>query len=259
MTRTGQNVWFDLMTTDVEGAKAFYGETIGWKTKQWEDADPAMPYTMWTVGDTPVGGVMPLHAEAKQMGAPPHWIAYTTVQDVDAAVSKAQQLGGRVYAPAMDIPKVGRFAILGDPQGATFAVFKPTEPSQAPPDQVGHFSWAELNTTDYEAAWKFYSQLFDWKHKSSMDMGPGLGTYFMWNDQAEKTKGGMSNTAKQMGVPPHWLHYVTVDSCEQTIERIKRAGGKVLNGPMPVPGDDVIAQCQDPQGAFFAIYSRGKK
>jgi predicted enzyme related to lactoylglutathione lyase len=258
MTKNGQNVWFDLMTTDMEGAKTFYGETIGWKTQQWEDADPKLPYTMWVANGTPIGGVMPLPDQAKQMGAPPHWIAYTTVQNTDATVTKAQQLGGRVYAPAMDIPKVGRFAILGDPQGATFAVLQPVGASEAPPDKVGHFSWAELNTTDYEGAWKFYSQLFDWKHRSSMDMGP-MGTYFMWQDQADKTKGGMTNGAKQMGLPPHWLYYVTVESCEQTIERIKRAGGKVLNGPMPIPGDDYIAHCQDPQGAFFAVYSHGKK
>ncbi|KAB2897536.1 MAG: VOC family protein [Kofleriaceae bacterium] len=258
MTTTGQNVWFDLMTTDMEGARAFYGEVIGWKTTQWEDADPSQPYTMWTMGGDALGGMMALPEEAQQMGAPSHWIAYTTVADVDATVAKAMQLGGRTYVPPTDIPKVGRFAVLADPQGATFALLAPSDEASAPADRAGHFSWAELNTTDYESAWKFYAQLFDWKHRDSMDMGPA-GTYFMFTDQTGKTKGGMSNVARQMGMPAHWLYYVTVDNVDQTIERIKRAGGKVLNGPMPIPGDDVIAQCQDPQGAFFAIYAHGKK
>lgn len=258
MASKGLNVWFDLMTTDMEGAKAFYTETIGWKTQPYKDADPKMPYTMWVAGDSPLGGVMPLAEEAKKMGAPPHWIAYTTVENVDAAVKQAEKLGGRTYAPPMDIPNVGRFAILGDPQGATFAVFKPLNEMKAPPDAAGQFSWAELNTTDYEGAWKFYSELFGWKHKSSMDMGPA-GTYFMWHDQTEKTKGGMSNMAKQMNVPAHWLHYVTVNDINATVDRIKQKKGKILNGPMDIPGNDVIAQCQDPQGAFFAIYAHGKK
>jgi hypothetical protein len=158
----------------------------------------------------------------------------------------------------MDIPKVGRFAMLADPQGASFAIFKPEGEAPPPADAAGQFSWAELNTTDYEAAWKFYSALFDWKHRSSMEMGPA-GTYFMWHDPTEKTKGGMSNMAKQMNVPAHWLHYVTVDDIAATVERIKHKGGKILHGPAEIPGDDMIAQCQDPQGAFFAVYAHGKK
>lgn len=259
MAAKGQNVWFDLMTTDMDAAKAFYTDVIGWKTQQWGEADPNMPYTMWVAGGEPLGGVMPLPEDARKMGAPPHWVAYTVVDDVDATAAKAEKLGARIYAPPMDIPTVGRFAMLGDPQGATFAIFKPAGPASAPPDASGQFSWAELNTTDYEAAWKFYSELFGWKHRSSMDMGPDGGTYFMFDDAEKKTKGGMSNMAKQMNVPAHWLHYVTVDDIDATVERIKAKGGKVLNGPMEIPGDDRIAQCQDPQGGMFAIYAHGKK
>ncbi|MBI2393313.1 MAG: VOC family protein [Deltaproteobacteria bacterium] len=258
MASTGQNVWFDLMTTDVEAAKRFYSDVIGWKTEQWTGGDPAMPYTMWSMGGRSLGGVMALPEDARKMGAPPHWIAYTVVDDVDATAAKAEKLGARVYAPPTDIPTVGRFAVLADPQGATFAIFKGAGPMDAPPDAVGQFSWAELNTTDYEAAWRFYSELFGWKHRSSMDMGP-MGTYFMWNDPEGKTKGGMSNAAKAMNFPPHWLHYVTVDDVDATAKVVVEKGGKVMNGPMDIPGDDRIAQCQDPQGGFFAIYSHGKK
>jgi uncharacterized protein len=258
MTSRGQNVWFDLMTTDMEGAKTFYTEAIGWKTQAWEDADPSMPYTMWVAGEAPLGGMMPLPEEARSMGAPPHWVAYTVVDDVDATAAQAEKLGATIYAPPTDIPKVGRFAMLADPQGATFAILKPIDDTDAPPDAVGQFSWAELNTTDYEAAWKFYSELFGWKHRSSMDMGPA-GTYFMWNDAEEKTKGGMSNMAKQMNMPAHWLHYVTVEDVHATVRRVEQHGGKVLNGPMEIPGDDLIAQCLDPQGGAFAVYAHGKQ
>jgi predicted enzyme related to lactoylglutathione lyase len=256
----GRNVWYDLMTTDMEGAKRFYSEVIGWRTQQWQDADPNQPYSMWVAGDTPLGGVMPLADQARQMGAPPHWLAYTTVEDVDRTVTQATQLGGKVLAPAFDIPKVGRCAVLADPQGAVFAVYKPITESgaDAAGDKIGHFSWAELNTTDWEAAWKFYGQLFGWNERSRMDMGPG-GTYFMFDDPTGHTKGGMSSMAKQMNMPAHWLHYITVADMDATVARVKQHGGKVLNGPMPIPGDDVIAQCMDAQGAAFAIYAHAKK
>jgi uncharacterized protein len=255
----GRNVWFDLMTTDVEAAKRFYSEVIGWKTEVWKDGDPKMPYTMWKVGDAMIGGVMPLPEEAKKMGAPPHWIAYTSVENVDRTVAQATKLGARVHKPAFDVPKVGRIAILADPQGATFAIFQPESGEmKAPVDQAGNFSWAELHTTDYEAAWRFYSELFGWQERSKMDMGPD-GVYFMFNDPTGATKGGMANTASRMKMPPNWLYYITVDDIGAALKRITDKGGKILNGPMDIPGDDVIAQCMDPQGAMFAVYAHGKK
>jgi len=259
MSGTGINVWIDLMTTDLAGAQRFYSEVIGWKTEAWKEADPKAPYTMWLAGSGPIGGVIPLPEDAKKMGAPPHWIAYTTVADVDKSAVQATELGGKVLKPAFDIPLVGRVAILADPQGAVFAIFKPLNPMNAPPDAPGQLSWAELNTTDYEGAWKFYGKLFGWKERSKMDMGDGKGIYFMFQDPTEKTKGGMSNMASMMKVPAHWLYYITVSDMDSTIERIRKNGGKVLNGPMPIPENDVIAQCVDPQGAFFAVYAHGKK
>lgn len=259
MTPRGRNVWYDLMTPDVAGAKKFYESVLGWKTEIWADGDPSKPYTMWKTGDRAIGGVMELPVEARQMGAPPHWIAYTAVEDVDASVRQATGLGGKVLAPPFDIPKVGRVAVLADPQGAVFALYRPEmEVTSDGKETVGDISWAELNTTDYESAWKFYSALFGWQHRSSMDM-PGGMTYFMFNDAQGITKGGMSNVATAMKVPPHWLYYVTVRDINDTLARVTKAGGKVLNGPMEVPGNDLIAQCVDPQGAFFAVYQAGKR
>jgi hypothetical protein len=256
MSARGRYVWFDLMTSDVEAAKAFYTETIGWKTQEWGGPTP---YTMWNVkGDVGVGGVMELPAEVKQMGAPPHWMGYVAVDDVDATAKKAKELGGQVHKAGMDIPEVGRFAVLADPQGAAFAVFKSKQSDwkQADRQTPGAFSWHELNTTDYESAWKFYSALFGWEPTTSMDMGEGMGKYFMFKPAGDENSfGGMSNVAKTMKMPPHWLHYVTVENAADATKRITQKGGKLLNGPMDVPGGGKIAQFQDPQGAAFAIYA----
>ncbi len=249
---SGRFVWFDLMTADVQGAKSFYAEIAGWKTTKWSGGD----YEIWTAGDKQVGGVMPPRPGAGKTDSPPHWTAYIATDDVDQCVQRAQRLGGRVCVPSEDIPDAGRFAVLSDPQGAAFAVFKSSTPQAAPDTKaLGGFGWSELNTTDWKSAWKFYSELFGWKNTSTMDMGPEFGEYFMFGTDAKNAMGGMSNAAKMMKAPAHWLHYVNIKSTDEAAKKIAAKGGKVLNGPMDVPGGGRIAQCIDPQGAMFAIFS----
>ena len=171
----GNFVWYELMTSDVNGAIKFYKDVIGWGTQAFEGGE--MPYTMWTVGETPLGGVMTLPDEAKKMGAPPHWLAYVAADDVDALTKKAASLGAKTYMPPKDIPKVGRFSIIADPQGAVIALFKGSGPEmpRAAEATNGHFSWHELIAGEWESAFRFYSQLFGWQKTDAMDMGP-MGT-----------------------------------------------------------------------------------
>ena len=97
----GRFVWYDLMTTDEEAAQKFYREVIGWNTQAWEGSPS--PYTMFTAGEGPVGGSMALPEEARAMGAPPHWLAYTATPDIDATVAKATELGAEVLMPIEEI------------------------------------------------------------------------------------------------------------------------------------------------------------
>ena len=244
----GAFVWYDLMTSDPRGAEGFYAKAVGWGTQPWDQ----MPYTMWTANSQPLGGVMPLPTEA---GAPPHWLAYISVPDVDGAGSLAQSLGGKVLKAAADIPDVGRFAILEDPHGARFAVFTPNRPAQPQHEPaIGEFSWHELTTRDYKQAFSFYEALFGWERSAEHDMGP-MGVYFIFKRNG-RDLGGMFNITKDMPMPPNWLHYIRVDSADAAADRVKANGGQVLNGPMDVPGGDRIAQCLDPQGAAFAVHSK---
>jgi predicted enzyme related to lactoylglutathione lyase len=255
MSKVGKFVWYDLMTKDEAAAKAFYTSVLPWAAQVW---DGPMPYTMWTVEGTPIGGVMQLPPEA---GAPPHWLGYVGVDNVDATAARVVALGGTVLRPATEIPNAGTFAVVADPQGAAFALYKSSNPSDAAlsPDALGAFSWAELNTTDWEAAWKFYTELFGWKHTTSMEMGPGKGTYFMFQREGDgdRSMGGMSNMANMMGAPPHWLFYVNVEkNIDAAIERVRKRDGKLVHGPMDIhEGGSKIAICADPQGAFFALYA----
>jgi uncharacterized protein len=248
----GRFVWHDLMTTDPDAAKAFYTAVTGWGTQVWEASTP--PYMMWTAGETPIGGSMRLPDEAVAGGARPHWLAYVTVPDVDAAVAQAQELGAKVMRQPTDIPTVGRFAVIADPQGASIAVYKPAneqpEPEGMPP--VGDFSWHELATTDAEAAFRFYSELFGWEKISAMDMGP-MGFYHIYGRKGQSL-GGIYNKPPEMPGPPAWLHYVRVPDIHKAFEAINANGGKVINGPMEVPGGDQIVMGIDPQGGPFAVH-----
>jgi predicted enzyme related to lactoylglutathione lyase len=248
----GRFVWHDLMTSDPEAAKAFYTAVTGWGTQTWEGSNP--PYEMWTAGETPIGGSMRLPAEAVAGGAQPHWLAYVAVPDVDAAVARAQELGAKVMRQPTDIPTVGRFAVIADPQGASIAVYKPAneqpEPEGMPP--VGDFSWHELATTDYEAAFRFYSELFGWEKTTSMDMG-AMGVYQMYGRNGQ-TLGGMLNKSAEIPGPPAWLHYTRVADAHKAAETIRSHGGQVIHGPTEVPGGDLIVLGIDPQGGAFAVH-----
>jgi predicted enzyme related to lactoylglutathione lyase len=110
--------WSELMTTDVETAKGFYTQLFGWSAR--EMAMPNGNYTTVQVGEASVGGIMKTPAEAE--GMPPAWGVYVTVDNVDETLARAAKLGGAVIMPPMDVPGVGRMAVVRDPQGATFSV-----------------------------------------------------------------------------------------------------------------------------------------
>jgi len=249
-TLRGRFVWHELMTSDTKSAGAFYSKAIGWKTDAW----PQQPsYTLFKSGKRMMAGLMVLPDDAKAMGTPPNWLTYIGTENVDETSREAVALGGKVLRQPSDIPTVGRFAVLQDPQGAVFAAFTPAPSSQAASDtaDIGDFSWHELATTDWRAALSFYQRLFGWEETDSMPMGDSKYQMYGWNKQS---RGGVYNKPKEMPVPA-WLPYIRVPDSKKVAAAIPKLGGKVANGPMEVPGGDWIAQGIDPQGAFFAVHS----
>ncbi|MFL6195277.1 MAG: VOC family protein [Thermoanaerobaculia bacterium] len=249
----GRFVWYDLMTPDPEAAKPFYTAVAGWGTDVFQGTQP--PYTMWTAGGTPIGGLMKLPDEAVAGGARPHWLAYVAVPDVDATTARAQELGGKVMVPPTPIPTVGRFSIFADPHGALMAAFRPEQGDRPEPQgmpAVGDFSWHELATTDPEAAWDFYADLFGWEKTTAMDMGE-MGVYQMFGRKGA-TMGGIYRKPEHMQGPPAWLHYARVPDVNAAAEAARQHGGQVINGPMEVPGGDWIAMMLDAQGGMFAVH-----
>ncbi|HEX5108429.1 MAG TPA: VOC family protein [Vicinamibacterales bacterium] len=252
-TLLGRPLWYELMTTDMKAAEAFYQKVVGWTTAPFEGT--VQPYTMFKrSGDATVGGVMTKPSEVK---APPFWAMYVGVPKIEDAAATITRLGGKPHTEIIQIPKVGRMQLMMDPQGAAFYIFEPASTEQRPEaaPEVGEASWHELMTTDAAAAMKFYQQVFGWQPSESMDMGE-MGKYQMFN-RPHGMIGGMMNKPKEMAnVPSNWQIYFRVPDVHAAAERIKASGGKILNGPMEVPGGDWVVNAADPQGAAFGLHSK---
>ena len=249
-------VWYELMTSDDEAAAAFYRQVMGWQTA--DAGMPGMRYTLLSAGGAAIAGLMTLPQEACDAGARPGWVGYIGVADVDAMATRLQAAGGKLYRPAEDIPGVGRFAVVADPHGASFNLFRghsDEQPPQPPIGTPGTVGWHELSAGNLDSAWTFYSGLFGWTQEADMDMG-AMGVYRVFAAGGSPI-GGMMDKPPQ--VPqPGWLYYFNVDAIDAAMARVTAGGGQVLNGPMEVPGPMWTLQCLDPQGAAFALVA-GKR
>jgi len=245
----GQFVWYELTTPDAEAAKKFYPRFTGWGTQPF-DRD----YEMWTSGGVPFAGIFRLTQQLSQQGVPPNWMAYVEADDVDATVAKARSLGATVMAGPDDIPNVGRYAVVTDPQGAAFGVYKSVRESGAwdGTPVIGRMSWHELMTTDHEAAFQFYSALFGWEKTGEMDMGGG-NMYLLFG-KGDKMYGGMFTRFGDMAnMHPFWLMYINVKDVATAVDIATRAGARVHRPQTDIPGGS-IAILGDPQGAGFAVH-----
>ncbi len=242
--------WHDLLAADVEGAKRFYGELFGWKFKR----DDKGGYEHIEAGATGIGGIM-----KNESPAPPHWIGYLAVDDVDRAVAAVTKNGGKVLMPKMDIPEVGQFAYMADPQGAAFAPmhYVGKDANKPEPEMPGlwTFCWDELHTPDPAASTKFYTAVFGWGTET-MEMGGGMQYTLLKRTGVADSKGQVRSAGGLMkGMTPHplWMPYVAVESADATTEKAKRLGANVLVPPTDIPNVGRFACYLDPQQAPISV------
>jgi predicted enzyme related to lactoylglutathione lyase len=254
---TGDFIWYELMTTDPEGAKAFYDAVVGWNIGG-EGPPEYQGYRMIERSDGKfAGGVLPITPEMQQHGARPMWLGYIHVSDVDSRVASIEAAGGRALVAPTDIPNVGRIAMVADPQGAPFYIMKPIPPANDPnarsdvfsPDAKQRVGWNELSTSDPAAARRFYGEQFGWTTEEFMPMGD-MGEY-RFIDQNGQRIGAIAGTMP--GQPPRWRYYIRVPSIAQAKDSVEEKGGTVRMGPHEVPTGDWILIGSDPQGAEFAL------
>ena len=242
----GRFVWHDLMTKDAKTASDFYCAMFGWQIQELDMQ--GCKYRMIIAGPGPIGGIV------EEQNIPvAHWMPYLATADVDKAAAQVKKLGGSVCVEPTDIPGTGRFAVVGDPQGAFFSLFKGLPTSQGfDPDLPvpGRVCWNELLTTDDAAAQKFYSALCGWKAESK-DMGE-MGKYHC-QVLGDKQAGGMMKNP-QNGAPSAWLVYFLVPNVVEATEKAKRLNATPMVENMPIPGIGAFSMFSDPTGAVFALF-----
>lgn len=240
----GRFVWHELVTADPPAAHRYYNDVFHWKTAHW-DANP--DYTMFSTQGEHIGG------SAKLEKGHPHWLHYIGTPDLDATIEQATSLGAKVLTGATTIADDSRFAVLTDPQGALFAIYSTSKPqAEDRMPRRGEYSWLELAATKADDALHFYSALFGWERIAAHDMGP-MGMYYIIGRNGRQIAGAFDKPADMPGAPA-WLGYVRVKDLQTAVSKAKAGGGKLVNGPMEVPGGDWIAQFVDPQGVEFAVH-----
>jgi uncharacterized protein len=241
-------VWYELVTSNLAAAEAFYGKVVGWDATAF-DGGPG-PYKILSMKGKGVGGLMPLPEGMSE----PFWMGYVGAPELDAAVARWKSAGGSVHR-SFDIPNVGRIALLSDAQGVSLAMIQGASdgPSEAFDQSApGHGNWHELHTKDSKAAFDFYARQFGWTKGAALDMGP-MGTYQLFEADGVQI-GGMMNSPTFPR--PMWLYYFGTADIDDAAKRVTGNGGAILMGPSEVPGGGFIVQARDPQGAMFALVGR---
>ncbi|MBT9556616.1 MAG: VOC family protein [Myxococcales bacterium] len=239
----GRFVWHEIMTSDVERSQNFFTALFGWTVESWSMGEGGS-YTGIKNGERGMGGMMQIPAGDPR---PPHTVGYVSVADVDAAVARAKALGGQVGFGPMDIPDVGRFAVLGDPQGAWFTVFRDCKGDGPEPGRpaAGDFCWDTLSTTDLGGAKSFYREICGW------DVSAPGDAEAMWV-QGELMRGDIQPV--QGGAPAHWLTHIAVNDLVATVARASELGGVVIIPRLDIDPWGTMALIQDPCGVMFSAF-----
>ena len=242
MSSVGRFVWDELITPKAEPAVEFYGNVLDWSAEK-QQMGAMGDYFIMKHGEAMVSGVAPSKGDT-----PPHWLSYLSVPDVDAAIGKIQELGGKVLGDAFDIPGIGRAVIAQDPTGGTFAAFTGSNPDQAPPEEAPLHGacWHELMTDDLEAARAFYTGLVGYEAKEMME-----GVILLEQD------GKMRATLRKKPMPEapnHWLVYFLVEDVGASTDKASQAGAKVLVDPTDIPNMGSFSVLGDPGGAVLALW-----
>jgi predicted enzyme related to lactoylglutathione lyase len=249
----GKFVWYELLTPDPAASEAFYRAVVGWNVEKM-GPDEA-PYRILKAGDEGVAGI----SSNPPAGGKGVWMGYIATDDVDRDTDRAKAMGATLHYGPDDIPGIGRFSMIGDPQGAIVYLFDPIPPQGRPepappaPGAPGHFGWRELVSTDGPAGFDFYSRLVGWQKGEGLDMGD-MGVYQLYSARDGEALGGIM-TGPPGSPAPFWNYYIQVDGIDAAIKRFTPLGATVMMGPHQVPTGQWIVQGLDPQGIMFCLLS----
>jgi predicted enzyme related to lactoylglutathione lyase len=238
------------MTTNVAQSLEFYaGLFPEWDIK----TIPMGEHTYYKifVGDLSFGGFVQM--EATEAGPRTHWIGYVGVDDCDEMVARCERYGGTTVIPGFEVPNIGKFALIQDPQGAMLKPFELYEPIELPDKPAtGHLGWNELHTNDPNASRQFYQSAFGWSAVEKQIPGAGPYTAFRIG---ELEVAGCLPFPDGVDAPPSWLTYVYADDLEDRAEKTEALGAETYMPPRAVPGIGKFSVHADTNGAAFALYN----
>jgi predicted enzyme related to lactoylglutathione lyase len=247
----GQFSWVDLSSHGMAGAKQFYGSLFGWQADD-QDTQGGPPYSIFKLEGKQAAGLGELSAEMRSQGIPPMWNSYINVDDIEATVKKAQELGATVTVPVIKVPDAGRLAYIQDPTGAHVAFWQKDKHFGAEVcNEPGSFCWNELLTRDMEKAKAFYGDLIGWTYEKHE---PSPTDYYLIQAKSGMNGGIMKMTEEFGDAPPHWSVYFAVSDTDAIAKRVAELGGGVTVPPFDTPVGK-IAVLADPQGAHFSVIS----
>ena len=246
----GTPIWVDLASTDLPGARAFYGQLFGWDAQ--EGPPEAGGYTMFLKDGKVVAAVGPIMS----LGQPTAWNTYIKTADADASAQAVRDAGGQVLLEPMQVMSEGRLAVFMDPAGAAISVWEPQRMEGAElVNAPGSFCWNELNSRNTAAAKDFYPRVFGWGVTAN-PMGDA-GEYIEWQVDGRSVAGGMAMAPQVPAeVPSFWLTYFAVEDCDAAAAKAQELGGRVNMAPMDSPAGR-FAVLGDPQGGVFAVITAG--
>jgi predicted enzyme related to lactoylglutathione lyase len=242
----GRFVWHELMTTDVERSVDFYSRLLGWRVEVTRKT--GTPYRLIHCGRTALGGIT-------ETGASPRWLGHVSVADVDRSASQCLELGGATHVAPTDVPSVGRFAVLSDPLGATFAVFSGPDSAASDPDAMapGCVCWNELLTPDEIKAARFYGRLFGWT--DAPQVIDSLGAYHVQSLGDARVCGILKNPVETVkGTPDGWVVYFLAPELQSATEEATRLGARLFVSNLPIRDVGAFSMFADPAGAMFALF-----
>jgi uncharacterized protein len=242
----GTPSWVDLMVPDPTAAGEFYSRLFGWEVL--DLGEEAGGYRIAQTSGRPAAGIGPV-PEDQQL--PAVWTTYIAVDDVDDIVSKVSSSGGQTLMPAMDVMNAGRMAIVSDPAGAVFGLWQAREHKGAEiVNEPGALTWNENMTRDYDAARKFYAEVFGYEYE---DVGDESFKYSVLRLSGSPVGGiGEISATMPAEVPPHWMPYFSVADTDEIIDRAQALGGAVVMPAQDSPYGR-MAILVGPQGERFAV------
>ncbi|TLQ42244.1 VOC family protein [Streptomyces marianii] len=243
----GTPIWADAMFSDLEGAKAFYGEVLGWTFG--ESSSEYGNYTQAYADGKAVAAVVP-----PMPGQEGHsqWCLYLASPDAAATAGKIRQNGGTVLMEPMQVGDFGTMCLAQDPSGVAFGVWQPgTHKGFEATNVPGSFCWAEVFTREPGKSDAFFPAVFGYGVKAVADPGMDFKVFDLGRDPV---LGRMSMTDEEFPpeVPSYVQVYWTVADCDAAVEKVQELGGRLVFGPMSMPFGRFAAVI-DPQGAPFAV------